>query len=200
MSTRTTMTTTMFGTRTGTTSLTNGNGSLAETQKATPARFWSKIRMTEWTFSLSLLALSLAIVLGKLYVNYGRPLSWQIGNRYSPMFSQMYETIPSISMLSKFDMDNEGLLSASNQYAGATVNGLITFHGKYGWLLRAMISGLALTSFSWFIVYKDSRIPGVNPPFPFSPSRQRIGERSGIHMNYLVGILNGIFCFIYMCL
>ncbi|XP_011696804.1 PREDICTED: uncharacterized protein LOC105455283 [Wasmannia auropunctata] len=210
MSTRTTMTTTMFKPRFSSTLLTNGSGELAgenaETRKAAPARFWARIRLDEWTFSLSLFAFSLAIVLGKLYVNYGKPLSWQIGDRYSlpsvATFTQMYETIPSMSILPKFDMkqlpaDSGRLLSASNQYAADM---LITIYGRYGWLLKAAMSGLVITGFTWFILYKDSSIPGVNPPSPFSPSRQRIHGSSRIQLNYLVGVLNGVLFFVYMCL
>lgn len=54
-------------------SLMNGNGKLAEDyRKDTPVRFWRKIHMNEWTFSLSLLAFSFCIVLGKLFTNYGK--------------------------------------------------------------------------------------------------------------------------------
>jgi len=61
---------TMFKSRIGSTSLTNGNGNLTETQKSTPASFWSKIRVNEWTFSMMLFIFSLAIIVIKLYLNY----------------------------------------------------------------------------------------------------------------------------------
>lgn len=109
-------------------------------------------------------------------------MSRQTSDRYSlpsvATFTEMYETIPSMSILSKFDMkqlpaDSGRLLNASNQYAEAAADVLTTFYGKYGWLLRATMSGLVITAFTWFILYKDSSVPGVNPPSPFSPSRQR---------------------------
>ncbi|XP_012057181.1 PREDICTED: uncharacterized protein LOC105620288 [Atta cephalotes] len=210
MSTRTAMPTmTMFKSRIGSTSLTNGNGNLTETQKSMPASFWSRIRVNEWTFSLMLFIFSLAIIVIKLYLNYyGKLLSWQAGDRYSlpsVAFTQMYETIPSMSdVLSKFDVkqlstDNEKLLNTS-KYAGATSDMLIAFYSRFGWLLKATMSGLVITGFTWFILYKDSSIPGINPPFPFSPSKQRIRGSSRIQINYLVGALNGILFFIYMCL
>ncbi|XP_033328052.1 ADP-ribosylation factor-like protein 6-interacting protein 6 isoform X2 [Megalopta genalis] len=71
----------------------------------------------------------------------------------------------------------------------------------YGWLIKAAISGLIMMGFTWFIIYHDSSIPGINPPSPFSPSKQRFSkESSGVQMNYLFGLLNGILIFIYMCL
>ncbi|XP_011170648.3 ADP-ribosylation factor-like protein 6-interacting protein 6 isoform X3 [Solenopsis invicta] len=167
--TRTMTTTTTFEQRRmfDSTSLTNGNGTLAGIEKAAPAsRFWAKIRVNEWTFSLMLFAFSLAIVLAKLYVNY----------------------------------DSGKFLNASNQYAEVATDVLATFYGKYGWLLKATMSGLVITGFTWFILYKDSSEPGVNPPSPFSPSKQRIRGSSRIQINYLVGVLNGILCFVYMCL
>ncbi|KYN01266.1 hypothetical protein ALC62_07885 [Cyphomyrmex costatus] len=200
----------MFKSRIGSTPLTNGNGNLAEIQKSTPARLWSKIRMNEWTFSLTLFTFSLAIIVGKLFMNYGKLLSWQSGDRYSmpsvAIFTQMYETIPSMSeVLSKFDAkklptDNRRLLNANNQYAEAAADMLIAYFDRFGWLLKATMSGLVITGFSWFILYKDSSIPGVNPPSPFSPSKQRIHGSSRIQINYLVGVLNGILFFVYMCL
>ncbi|XP_070166474.1 uncharacterized protein [Polyergus mexicanus] len=212
MSTRTTMTTTTttFERKSDSMLLTNGSGNLVgDIRKDEPARFWTKIRLNEWTFSLSLLGLSLSIVIGKLYANYGKYLSWEIDDQYSlpsiTTFVQMYDAIPNISVLSKFDMkrlpaNSERFLNTGHQYAGAAINMLVIFYEKYDWLLKAVMSGLMITSFSWFILYKDSSIPGVNPPFPFSPSRHRIRNDSRIQINYLVGALNGILFFIYMCL
>ncbi|XP_018357779.1 PREDICTED: uncharacterized protein LOC108757742 isoform X2 [Trachymyrmex cornetzi] len=182
MSTRTAMPTmTMFKSRIGSTPLTNGSGNLAETQKSTPARLWSRIRVNEWTFSLMLFTFSLAIIVAKLYLNYcGKLLSWQAGDRYSlpsVAFTQMYVTI-----------------------RRAIADILIAFYSRFGWLLKATMSGLVITGFTWFILYKDSSIPGINPPSPFSPSKQRIHGSSRIQINYLVGALNGILFFIYMCL
>ncbi|KAL0131669.1 hypothetical protein PUN28_002897 [Cardiocondyla obscurior] len=187
--------------------MTNGSGS-HDYRKAAPVRLWSRIGVNEWSFSLSLFALSLAVVLSKLYINYGKPLSRQVGGQYSlpstATFTQMYEAIPSMSVLPKFGVkqlpDSEELLSASNQYAEAATNMIIAVYGKYGWLLKATISGLVITGFSWLILYKDSSIPGVNPPSPFSPSKQRIRGNPRLQLNYLIGMLNGILFFFYMCL
>lgn len=112
----------------------------------------------------------------------GKCLSWEIDDRYSlpsiTTFVQMYDTIPNVSVLSKFGTkqlpaDSERFFNTGHQYAGAAINMLVIFYEKYDWLLKAAMSGLMITSFSWFILYKDSSIPGVNPPSPFSPSRQR---------------------------
>ncbi|KAL6444870.1 hypothetical protein ACFW04_002117 [Cataglyphis niger] len=203
-------TTTLLGRKSDSMLLTNGNSNRVgdEIRKEESARFWTKIRLNEWTFSLSLLGLSLSIVIGKLYANYGKYLSWEIDDRYSlpsiTTFVQMYDTIPNVSVLSKFGMkqlpaDSERFFNMG-QYAGAAINMLVIFYEKYDWLLKAAMSGLMITSFSWFILYKDSNIPGVNPPSPFSPSRQRIHNDSRMQINYLVGALNGILFFIYMCL
>ncbi|EZA52421.1 hypothetical protein X777_08564 [Ooceraea biroi] len=162
-------------------SLTNGSSSrLSETgHEDEPARFSRRIRLNEWTFSLSLLALSLSIVLGKLCVSYGSPLS--SGNRYSipSTFTQMYDRIPSVSGLPKLDvrrltlLGSERFVNVGNEYAGAAANALLTFYQQYSWLLEATVCGLLVTSFTWFIIYKDSNVPGINPPYPFSPPRRR---------------------------
>lgn len=114
-------------------------------------------------------------------------------------FTQMYETVPRFDV-KQLSADSGKFLNASNQYAEVATDVLATFYGKYGWLLKATMSGLVITGFTWFILYKDSSEPGVNPPSPFSPSKQRIRGSSRIQINYLVGVLNGILCFVYMCL
>jgi len=109
----------------------------------------------------------------------GGLLSSQTGGRYSTStFTQMHGRTPSVSYLPKFDMrklsaDSERFANASNGYAGAAAVILVTFYEQCRWFLQAIICGFLITSFTWFIIYKDSRIPGVNPPTPFSPSRQR---------------------------
>lgn len=55
--------------------------------------------------------------------------------------------------------------------------------GDYGWLLKAGLCGLTMISFTWFIIYEDSYIPGVNPPSPFSPTKNRY--KYSISLNYL---------------
>lgn len=75
--------------------------------------------------------------------------------------------------MKQIPVGSEKFLNASSLYAEAAANVLVTVYGKYDWLLKAMMNGLVLTSFSWFILYKDSSEPGINPPSPFSPSRHR---------------------------
>lgn len=112
-------------------------------------------------------------------VPLGKLMPWQISNRSSlSSVTRMYDTIPSMSVLSKVDVKqlsagSDRFLNASSQYAEAAADALVSVYGQYNWLLKAMISGLVMTSFTWFILYKDSSIPGVNPPSPFSPSKQR---------------------------
>ncbi|XP_014477771.1 PREDICTED: uncharacterized protein LOC106746087 [Dinoponera quadriceps] len=143
-----------------------------------PATFWRKLSVNEWTVSVSLFLFSLSMTLGKLYFNYGKYSLWQIGDR----------------LLAKSGTFSDG----NNQYAGTAAD-MLVFCERYLWLIKATLGGLAITSFTWFIIYMDSSVPGVNPPSPFCSSRQRIHRGSRIHINYLVGVLHGILFFIYMC-
>lgn len=43
---------------------------------------------------------------------------------------------------------------------------------KYSWLIKATVSGLATTGITWFIIYEDSFVPGINPPSPFNSQRR----------------------------
>lgn len=95
-------------------------------------------------------------------------------------FTQIYNTIglSDLSILPIFDMkqlpaNSDKFLNASNQYAKAAANVLVVFYENYGWFIKAIISGCVITSFTWFIIYNDSSVPGVNPPSPFSPRKQR---------------------------
>jgi hypothetical protein len=111
----------------------------------------------------------------------GGLLSSQTAGRYSSTlmpstFTQMHGRTPSVSYLPKFDMrklstDSERFVNASNTGTAAII--LITFYEQCWWFLQAIMCGFLITGFTWFIIYKDSRIPGINPPTPFSPFRQR---------------------------
>jgi hypothetical protein len=41
------------------------------------------------------------------------------------------------------------------------------------WLLCPVLAGLGMTLLTWYVIYTDSCIPGVKPPTPFSPSKNR---------------------------
>lgn len=58
-------------------------------------------------------------------------------------------------------------------YKDITENSVIQPLNRYSWLIKALMSGLATTGITWFIIYEDSNVPGVNPPSPFSPSKKR---------------------------
>ncbi|XP_011494997.1 PREDICTED: uncharacterized protein LOC105359927 [Ceratosolen solmsi marchali] len=71
---------------------------------------------------------------------------------------------------------------------------------RYNYLFKATFSGLATIGITWFIIYKDSTVPGVNPPSPFSPIKRRSIESQSLQINYFVGFLNGLLIFFYMCI
>lgn len=52
--------------------LSNGIDELARSKNDEPVRLWKRIHINEWTCSLLLFLMSLSIVLGKLYINYGK--------------------------------------------------------------------------------------------------------------------------------
>ncbi|XP_058116840.1 uncharacterized protein LOC131286966 [Anopheles ziemanni] len=62
--------------------------------------------------------------------------------------------------------------------------------------------GLLVASFTWYVIYLDSSIPGVNPPTPFSASKKRY--RGGIsqakerrfHLGYVTAMVSGVVAFL----
>ncbi|KAJ4430700.1 hypothetical protein ANN_19291, partial [Periplaneta americana] len=47
------------------------------------------------------------------------------------------------------------------------------FLGHFNWLLLPLLAGLGMTALTWCMIYVDSCIPGVKPPTPFSPNKNR---------------------------
>ncbi|XP_024946373.1 uncharacterized protein LOC112495179 isoform X2 [Cephus cinctus] len=146
--------------------------------------FRTKLQINEWTFSLFLFVLSLGIVIGKLFVSYGGALHWPTNGQYTlpslPTLSRVSHLSNVLNLPHSVEFDGKQLASASEKffnasrrYEEAVSDAVIGISSRYGWLIRAALSGLAMMGFTWFIIYKDSSIPGVNPPSPFSPSKQR---------------------------
>ncbi|XP_012139082.2 uncharacterized protein LOC105662318 [Megachile rotundata] len=173
-----------------------------------PVRLWKKLQINEGTFSCLLFIMSLSIVLGKLYINYGNIVQLQNNFKYIsstsvfPNISNVFDLsrIPNVSQFSVKQLTtvNEKFVNTS-QYDDV-LSVMTSFVKTYGWLIKATMCGLIMMGFSWYIIYKDSSIPGINPPSPLSPSNRRFSKSSGVQVNYLIGILNGILIFVYMCL
>lgn len=137
------------------------------------------LRLNEWTFTLLLFLVSSAVILGKLLFSRGYFGFLDVaGGSSSNRSSQIYH---------KDVAENNRLIEDFNAYS---------------WLIKAVLSGLATTAITWYIIYEDSNVPGVSPPSPFSPAKNKslLAESSSIQMNYIIGIVNGVLLFLYMCL
>jgi hypothetical protein len=66
------------------------------------------------------------------------------------------------------------------------------------WLLCPVLAGLGMTVLTWYVIYTDSCIPGVKPPTPFSPTKNRRLRSPRVHFAYIVAVLNGILLFLLM--
>lgn len=69
-------------------------------------------------------------------------------------------------------------------------------------IIACGLIGALVTVFSWMIVYLDSDIPGVNPPTPLSPRKNRTGYQlhasNQYSLGYLMTIINGFAVFIFL--
>uniref|UniRef100_A0A336MBG9 CSON014362 protein n=1 Tax=Culicoides sonorensis TaxID=179676 RepID=A0A336MBG9_CULSO len=69
-------------------------------------------------------------------------------------------------------------------------------------LLTCGLIGALVTVFSWTIVYLDSDIPGINPPTPLSPRKNRTGYQLHVKnqysLSYIMTILNGFAVFVFL--
>ncbi|KOX78852.1 ADP-ribosylation factor-like protein 6-interacting protein 6 [Melipona quadrifasciata] len=174
-----------------------------------PVRLWERLQINERSFSFLLFIISLTIVLGKIYINYGSILQLQNNVKYLESSASIFSNISNIFDLSCIPDVSEfkvkQLAAISEKFVNGSqyddvVNVMTSVFKTYGWLIKAAVCGLIMMGFTWFIIYKDSSIPGINPPSPFSPSKQRFSKVPGVQLNYLIGILNGILIFVYMCL
>ncbi|XP_015524855.1 uncharacterized protein [Neodiprion pinetum] len=176
--------------------------------------FREKLQINEWTFSLFLFCFSLSIVIGKLLLNYGVDLQWQIQGDYKLPSMPAFPSISNLSVMSisslkpRFEFSSDRLVTAgeklvnvSQRYEEAVSSAVVRF-SRNNWLwIRATLSGLAMMGFTWYIVYKDSSVPGVNPPSPLSLLKKSgQSSRYSMQVNYFVGVLNGILIFIYLTL
>ncbi|KAL2714547.1 ADP-ribosylation factor-like protein 6-interacting protein 6 [Vespula squamosa] len=158
-----------------------------------PKRMGIKRTLTkEWIIIFLVFLFLLLIVIEKIYFNYGMSVA-NIQNIFSKQSDLLHIDI--LSHLS--DLPN--LLNIADMSESVAKIMLST---KYWWLIRAIISGMITTSLSWLIIYMDSRIPGIDPPFPLNLLRKgeyRIQIISQINLNYLIGALIGLLVSIFMC-
>ncbi|XP_055600791.1 uncharacterized protein LOC129749749 [Uranotaenia lowii] len=69
-------------------------------------------------------------------------------------------------------------------------------------LLLATLFGAGVTWFTYFVVYLDSSIPGVNPPTPFSASKKKnfSDKERRFHLGYVTALLSGLTVFMIILL
>ncbi|XP_052860749.1 uncharacterized protein LOC128267842 [Anopheles cruzii] len=69
------------------------------------------------------------------------------------------------------------------------------------YVLSAVAFGLLVSSFTWYVIYLDSSIPGVNPPTPFSASKKRyrggsMSKERRFHLGYITAMISGLVVFL----
>ncbi|CAL7951193.1 unnamed protein product [Xylocopa violacea] len=188
----------------------NGTKDIVKTKNyITSTRLWDGLQMNERRFISLLITISLSIVLGKLYINYGNTVQLQNNFRYIASSVSVFSNTSNVFNLSHIpdvsQFNVKQLSAMSEKFVNITqydyvASVTILCFKTYGWLLRAAVCGITMMGLSLYIIYKDSNIPGINPPSPFSFSKQRLSKAIGAQLNYLIAILNGLLLFIYMCL
>ncbi|XP_018319060.1 uncharacterized protein LOC108732645 [Agrilus planipennis] len=131
-------------------------------------------KLSEWKLALYGLILSLIVITGKLFH----------GNR-----DELYSLVFEKQLFKHGTLTTEGELMMRHTWKTVA---------KYSQIWFPAICGLATTWFTWLIVYLDSRVPGVQPPSPLSPSKYKLQSGHTFHLNYLFAVIVGIFVFTYM--
>lgn len=69
-------------------------------------------------------------------------------------------------------------------------------------VLFASIFAATVTWFTYYVVYLDSSIPGVNPPTPFSASKKKrfSDKERRFHLGYVTALLSGLTVFMIIVL
>ncbi|KAL2738293.1 ADP-ribosylation factor-like protein 6-interacting protein 6 [Vespula maculifrons] len=170
----------------------------------------------EWIIIFLVFLFLLLIVIEKIYFNYGMSIvniqnifSKQSDLLHIDILSHLYD-LPNLSSITdmsesiakQLTRTGTQFINTTNSYEKAIADVMIMLSTKYWWLMRAILSGMVTTSLSWLIIYMDSRIPGIDPPFPLNLLRKgeyRIQIISQINLNYLIGALIGLLVSIFMC-
>ncbi|XP_043678334.1 uncharacterized protein LOC122633918 isoform X1 [Vespula pensylvanica] len=170
----------------------------------------------EWIIIFLVFLFLLLIVIEKIYFNYGMSVvniqnifSKQSDLLHIDILSHLYD-LPNLSSITdmsesiakQLTRTGTQFINTTNSYEKAIADVMIMLSTKYWWLMRAILSGIITTSLSWLIIYMDSRIPGIDPPFPLNLLRKgeyRIQIISQINLNYLIGALIGLLVSIFMC-
>jgi len=66
---------------------------------------------------------------------------------------------------------------------------------NFYFLVRPSLYGFFIVWFSWLLIYFDSKVPGVYPPSPVSPKKNRNMSGHTFHLNYAIGLVNGFITF-----
>lgn len=69
-------------------------------------------------------------------------------------------------------------------------------------ILFATLFAATVTWFTYYVVYLDSSIPGVNPPTPFSASKKKrfSDKERRFHLGYVTALLSGLTVFMIIVL
>ncbi|XP_035791824.1 uncharacterized protein LOC118466502 [Anopheles albimanus] len=89
--------------------------------------------------------------------------------------------------------------------ASWTVERVVPRAEQTAYVLYALAFGLLVSAFTWYVIYLDSSIPGVNPPTPFSASKNRYrgGTRTAerrFHLGYITAMVSGLAVFMIVLL
>ncbi|XP_053687978.1 uncharacterized protein LOC128737378 [Sabethes cyaneus] len=154
-------------------------------------------------FPFSLMALKVAavfVIAGGLLWQY-LPLPFNSGSLTSSLDTlhewRQLVANRTVSTISGIDFDFDGwyaMLQAKASEARAQLR-------EPSMILLAALFGLGVMSFTYHVIYLDSNIPGVNPPTPFSASKQKrfSDKERRFHLGYVTALLSGLTVFL-ICL
>ncbi|XP_023724750.1 uncharacterized protein LOC111873904 [Cryptotermes secundus] len=146
---------------------------------------------TELKFSLVAFCVSLIIVCSKLII---------INRALLQKFIVYGKTYWATSSFGAYKLLSDDTKSKVSEVLLTSNNVVGDILAHFSWLLFPVLAGLGMTVLTWCMIYVDSYIPGIKPPTPFSPAKNRKQCSPRFHLGYIVAVINGLLVFLLMVL
>jgi len=151
-------------------------------------------RLNIWKFALIGLLVSISVISVKLYNQHDVTNFSQKLDEQKEYLQKFLENFP--QYIQDFKENSPEYIEKYSEYYNATKENVI----KSSSIWLPIFCGVIMTYLTGMVVYLDSAVPGVYPPSPLSPSKnKKIGKsKLEVHSNYFIAGLIGVLTSSYL--